>query len=137
MGNRTRRVAVTEGCFEEARKAFAHWRRSRQGKGRIPELLWTMAVSAAAEVGVTSAARGLGLNHTALTRRVASNDGVGFSRAAVSPGFLEMSLPELCGLGSCVLELSEGSGVRLRVELQGVSARDLASMSVALWKGRG
>ena len=57
--------------LERTRRRFERWRRTRKGRSRIPEPLWTSAVKAAGEYGVNKTAQALRLDYYALKKRVA------------------------------------------------------------------
>jgi len=58
------------GRLEAVRRHFEVWRKTRQGRARIPERLWTSAVKLAVTYGLCRTAQTLGLNYTALKDRI-------------------------------------------------------------------
>ena len=71
---RSKDKGVEPARFEAVRRRFELWRRTRQGRARIPERLWTSAVKLAATYGLCRTARTLGLDYNALKQRVESAD---------------------------------------------------------------
>jgi hypothetical protein len=126
-GKRMRREAVTgrQAGLARARREFERWRRRRQRGERIPESLWQIAVGVARAQGVSQASLALHLDYYDLQRRVAASTPVASSQAA--PTFLELSLPASRGQARCQLELSEVGGGQVRVEVSGLSPRELAT----------
>lgn len=108
------------------------WRRCpRRGHG-IPEGIWRDVATVAQAQGVHRVARSLGLNYDSVKRR-ASGWAVA-SKRKERPAFVELGPQSVGGDGSCVMELSTPSGVRLTVK--GVSAEQLSAL-VATVMSRG
>jgi hypothetical protein len=110
------------------RQALDGWRRARGRPRRIPEALWQAAVEAAHEHGVAKTARALGLDYYALARRLRARPG-----SPASPAFVEVSWPALGRAPEGRLELEDGTGARLRVELSGSAPAGLEALARALW----
>jgi hypothetical protein len=127
--------------LEALRRRFERWRQTREGRSRIPEVLWTSAVKAAGRYGLNPTARALGLDYKSLQRHVAVAAGRsdGPIRSA-KPGretpatFVELASPVGSGgLAECVLELENAGGAKMRMHLKGVAVPDLAALSRSLW----
>ena len=130
--------------LEALRRRFERWRQTREGRSRIPEVLWTSAVKAAGRYGLNPTARALGLDYKSLQRHVAVAAGRsdGPIRSA-KPGretpatFVELASPVgSAGLAECVLELENAGGAKMRIHLKGVGVPDLAALSQSLWGGQ-
>jgi hypothetical protein len=117
--------------LEEARGRFEEWRSNRRGKGRIPAELWSAAVEVARKEGINRTARELHVAWDDLKRRVATTGEV--RRQPGSPAFLELVAPQTQPVPECTLEV-EGSQGKLRIQLKGASASDLATLSRALFE---
>lgn len=108
-----------------ARSRFQAWRCRRQGGGRIPQRLWALAVRLVNRHGVSRTATALGLDYYSLKER---------SEAAVSepqssgPAFVELPSPVLVGK-QCLVELDNGAGASMRVQLVGYDAADVEALS--------
>jgi hypothetical protein len=113
---------------------FERWRRSRTLGTRIPEALWRAAVEVGREHGVSKTAQELRLDYYALKERLESAPGE--RSAAEQPGgrgFLEIPLCAPSATLECVLELDDGQGARLRVELKGAAPTELETLARAFW----
>lgn len=138
---RTRSVGVLPARLEGLRRRFDRWRGTRQGRRRIPEGLWILAVKAAGRYGFNPTARALRLDYYALKKRVEAADScrvsdgkaVSANRKAVAT-FVELAPPMSSGSRECLLELEEPGGSKLRVHLKGIEAPDLAALSQSLWR---
>jgi hypothetical protein len=117
--------------LEEAKGRFEEWRNNRRGKARIPAELWSAAVEVARKEGINRTARELHVAWDDLKRRVATTDEV--LRKPSSPAFVELVAPQTQSVPECTLEV-EGRQGKLRIQLKGASASDLAILSRALWE---
>jgi hypothetical protein len=116
--------------IEEARKQFENWRGDRKRGERIPVNLWATAVELAKQHGVWPTAKALKLDHSRLKRHV-WNDG----EDEKSGAFVEL-IPQGAMLYSCTVEMEDGQGARMRVELKG-TAVDVTALSRTFWSERG
>jgi hypothetical protein len=117
--------------LEEARGRFEEWRNHRSGKARIPAELWSAAVEVARKEGINRTARELHVAWDDLKRRVAVTGEV--RQQTGSPAFVELVAPQAQSVPECTLEV-EGRRGKLRIQLKGASASDLATLSRALWE---
>ena len=129
--------------LEAIRRRFERWRQTREGRSRIPEVLWAWAVKAAGRYGLNPTARALGLDYKSLQRHVAAacaSDGpVGNARPGreAPSTFVELAPPVVSsGLAECLLEVENAAGAKMRIHLQGVAVADLTALSQSLWGGQ-
>jgi len=113
--------------LEEAKARFGEWRKNRRGKARIPAELWSAAVEVAREEGINRTARELHVAWDDLKRHVPATGAV-----PQQPAFVELVTP-VQSVAECTLEV-EGRRGKLRIQLKGASASDLASLSRVLWE---
>ena len=108
------------------RERFEAWRRSRKVGARIPEKLWSLAVTLAETHGLSRTASALKLDYHSLKNRVAGRNSDSIS---VAPAFIELSpAPPAPSASECVIELEDGFGARMRVHLRGCELPDLADL---------
>ena len=118
-----KRVDVPES-LARGRERFEAWRRSRKVGSRIPDSLWSLAVTLAESHGLSRTASALKLDYYSLKDRVAARSGDSNSMA---PAFVELSPTPLApSTAECVIELEDGFGARMRVHLRGCEVPDLA-----------
>ncbi len=115
--------------LDEAKERFEKWRNNRSGKARIPAELWSAAVEVARKEGINRTARELHVAWDDLKRRMATMGEV--PRQPGSPSFVELVAPLTQSVPECTLEV-EGRWGKLRIQLKGASASDLATLSRAL-----
>jgi hypothetical protein len=113
--------------LEEAKARFGEWRKNRRGKARIPAELWSAAVEVARKEGINRTARELHVAWDDLKRHMPATGAV-----PQQPAFVELVTP-VQSVAECTLEV-EGRRGKLRIQLKGASASDLASLSRVLWE---
>jgi len=115
--------------LDRVRWRFERWHQARRRRSPIPERRWAVAVAAAQTHGVHRTARTLRLNSTDLQRRAGMADG-----APARTPFVELlSVPGPTS-PTCTLELENTRGTTLRLQLQGITPPDLATLSRTLWQ---
>lgn len=122
------------GGLGEAKRCFDQWRRRREGRGRIPEDLWQMAVRAATVHGVYATARRLRLNPTALKKRMVTHRQENATDDA--PQFLEFPWPGSMPATECILEAEDQAGRKLRIHLKGGATAQAGSLGRMLWRDK-
>jgi len=114
----------------EASRRFERWRRSSRRGKRIPAELWSLAVELAREHGVSKTSASLRLEYAALKRRLEA-EGAGVEERR--PRFVEVALGSVPAT-ACVVELADGRGLKLRVELPDRAAAQLSAVARSLWE---
>ena len=122
---------VLPGHLQQVRRRVELWRRSRQRGTRIPESLLASALNLVGTYGIYRTAKALRVDYYGLKKRVEQQGA--FSRRVPEDGsvptFVELALPAETGSGQCILELEDASGSKMRVELRGFGAPDLAALT--------
>jgi hypothetical protein len=116
-------------ALARARGQFQAWRGQRTRGDRIPEHLWALAVRLVKRHGVSRTATALRLDYYGLKKRATSA-----SRKAKSkdPAFVELPSPVVVGK-QCLVELDNGVGATVRVQLVGYDAADVTTVARSLW----
>jgi hypothetical protein len=123
----TERGTLTEG-LRRARSQFQTWRKQRQPGSRIPPDLWALAVRLVGTHGLSRTAAALGVDYYSQKKQVAA---AAQPRANV-PAFVEVSAPLAVGK-QARLELDNGAGATLRVQLLGYDPADLEALVHHFW----
>jgi hypothetical protein len=123
--------------LESTRRRFEQWRKTRSGgRPRIPESLWSLATRAARQFGVHRTCRALRLDYVVLKRHVETDATRGRPRQeAHRPGFVELVPSGSSSPTECVVEIEDPSGARMRIEIKGVAAPDLVTLTRSLRAG--
>ena len=111
------------------RRRFRAWRERRKPGVRIPQPLWTMAIRLAKAHGVSRTSAALGLDYYSLKKRA---EATAAPPRSSDPAFLELTPPVLLAK-QCRLELDNGSGATMRVQLVGYDAADIEALSRSFW----
>lgn len=119
--------------LERLRRRFDGWRQSRDGRSRIPEVLWVSAVKAVGRYGLNPTARALRLDYYSLKRRVEATASRGGSGHPPVTSFVELSPPVPTCSPECSLELEHPRGARMRIQTKGVPVPDLAALNRSFW----
>ena len=123
--------------MENARRRFERWRRTRKARTRIPESLWAAAVKLADAYGVYRTAKTLRLDYYALKKRLREKSSslrpAKTGQPASGATFVELASPLRTGLAECTLELEDAAGAKMRIQVKGIEARELAALSRSLW----
>ena len=118
------------------RRQLEAWRKARQHRDRIPELLWAAMAKLAKTYGVSPVSGALGIEYYALKERVA-----GWARPASSPtsprhaSFIEVKPAPFSQSPTCRVELEDRSGSKMTLHLEG-SPLDALSLVQAFWGRR-
>jgi hypothetical protein len=123
--------------FEDLRRQFAAWRKTRKHRDRTPEELWRLAADLARRHGVNPIAKALGLDYHNLKRRVICPTHTANNGATRTPTFIELpGLVPPVAPSSCTAELSNAAGSKMTVRWTGAAGADLAALAEAFWSQR-
>ena len=77
----------------------------------------------------------MGVEYGSLKKRLEQKSASGPRTASAASGtkFLELSAATRTGIPECTLELEHVEGTKMRIELKGIEATDLAALSRSLW----
>lgn len=129
------RTQVNSAEIEDVRQRLEEWRRTREGRGHIPERLWALAVQVARKCGLNQTARALRINYYALKKRLEPIGSGSRKERETRPSFLELVPPQVAAC-ECVVELEDAGGAKMRIELKSSEAPDLVALSTAFWSSR-
>jgi|SRR5271154_5132663 len=107
---------------------FQAWRRRRQGRSRIPQPLWALAVRLVQTHGISRTATVLGLDYYRLKKQVETAD----QPQSTGPAFVELPAPVVVGK-QCLVELTNEAGATLRVQLVGYDTADVEALARSFW----
>jgi len=106
----------------------------------MPAELWEAAAGLAAKHGVYAVARAVGVEYSALRRRVEAIDRPGLAdRSELAPAFVEfrpLSRDDSTPPVETILELSDGGKRRMTIRVSAGAAVDVAQVVNAFWSRR-
>jgi hypothetical protein len=131
-------TALYRDDVEQVRRRWAEWRSTHAVRSRLPEELWAAAVELVQHDGIDATARALDVDKPSLRKWVgrlnpsppqaARRKSQPKQRANALPAFVEL-LASGSGTGtSCVVEVESPRGAKLRLELKGMQASELAEL---------
>jgi len=97
---------------------------------RIPQALWRLAVRLVSRHGVGRTAGVLGVDYDTLKERAEA--AAAPEAPSASSAFIELPAPAAVSK-QCLLELDSSAGARLRVQLLGYDANEIAILTHRLW----
>jgi len=115
--------------LERGRSRIQAWREQGRPGGRVSEPLWAMAVRLAATHGLSRTATVLGVSYCGLKQRA---ELAGTAPQPSGSSFIEVRSPVVVGR-QCLLELDNGAGATMRVQLLGYDAADVQALASSLW----
>ena len=132
------RTSKTRGLpprLDKVRRRFEQWRRTRKIGSRIPHALWDSAVKLAEAYGVHATAKALGVDYYSLKKRLEEKSASRSRKVVPTNGatFVELAATARTGIPECLLELEDVEGTKMRIQLKGIEAPDLAALSRSLW----
>ena len=124
--------------LEGVRRRFEQWRETRGGRARIPDSLWASAARLAGRYGISRTAIALRINSSRLKRHLERRTAAVSDEAetTAAAGFVELTPFASGGSCECLLELEDGGGAKMRVQLKGIAVPDLAAISQSFWTRR-
>ena len=144
---RSRETHALPARLEAGRRRFERWRRTREGRSRIPNPLWNSAVKLSATYGIHRTAKTLRLNPDSLKKHVASADPhdlhgqkrvrrkmarsktarqVATGQEAVT-AFVELVPTEGACPPECIVELENPRGAKMRIRLTGRQSSEVVT----------
>jgi hypothetical protein len=118
-----------------AARRFAAWRRTRTTR-RIPEELWSLAAELGARYGVSRTARALRVQYYDLKKRISEEPSGAPTDEGPAPAFVEILTAPASVPSECVVEFEIPSGAKMRIEVKGGDAPDLAALSRVFFEPR-
>ena len=106
------------------RDELAAWRDNPGRVGRIPGAVWDKATALAKKYGVQAVSKALKLSYRDLKQRASGGRGRCGQEAGMVPAFVEVQSAPVHEEAGCVIELTKGSGTRMRISLKSAAAVD-------------
>ena len=131
-------TALYRDDVEQVRRRWAEWRGTHAVRSRLPEELWAAAVELVQRDGIDATARALEVDKPSLRKwagrlnatpsQAVRRKPLPKGRANVVPTFVEL-LASGSGTGTtCLVEVESPRGAKLRLELKGMQASELAEL---------
>lgn len=125
------RSSISDPQLETVKQQFKTWRETREHKSRIPNELWEAAAGLYGQYSVHHLSKTLRLNHTSLKNRIAAcktNE-----ESEPQQCFLELIPPQPSPVSSCLIEMENNRGEKMRMHFSGDVNLDLLALSKNFW----
>ena len=123
---------------EQVRRRWAEWRSTHAVRSRLPEELWAAAVELVQRDGIDATARALDVDKPSLRKwagrlnparpQPARRKSQPKQKANDLPAFVELLAAGSGTARSCMVEVESPRGAKLRLELKGIQASELAEL---------
>ena len=132
-------TALYRDDVEQVRRRWAEWRSMHAVRSRLPEELWAAAVELVQRDGIDATARALDVDKPSLRKwagrlnptpsQPVRRKSQPKQRANALPAFVELLASGSGGMAaSCLVEVESPRGAKLRLELKGMQASELAEL---------
>jgi hypothetical protein len=120
--------------LESIQYQFEKWRESRKSaRERIPENLWTAAISLCGQYSINQVSRALHLSYTSLKEKIPGLKPVSKKRKISSPFFVELDCHGSFPAAECVIEMENAYGSKMRMSFKGRADLDLLELGKSFW----
>ncbi len=125
-------LPVPSTSLSSVKLQFKTWRKTRKQKSRIPNELWTAAVSLSDRYSIHRISKALHVNHSALRDRVSARKA---NRSQQTyPCFIELPPQQSLSVSECLVEMENRSGDKIRMHYSGGGGPDLLALSQNFWE---
>lgn len=128
--------AAPDLTLNQLSEQIERWRQTRKRRRPMPEQLWQAAASLSKQLSIQQVSKALGLNYSALKKRVYLQDqpvNKHTPAAFIELGFEKQAAP----IVECIVEMQDGCGAKMRMHFRGKTDLDLLELGKAFWrKGR-
>jgi hypothetical protein len=131
-------TALYRDDVEQVRRRWAEWRSTHAVRSRLPEELWAAAVELVRRDGIDATARALDVDKPSLRKwagrlnparpQPARRKSQPKQKANDLPAFVELLGSGSGTARSCMVEVESPRGAKLRLELKGIQASELAEL---------
>jgi len=131
-------TALYRDEVEQVRRRWAEWRSTHAVRSRLPEELWAAAAELVQRDGIDATARALDVDKPSLRKwagrlnparpQPVRKESQHKQKANAVPTFVELLASGSGTATTCMVEVESPRGAKLRLELKGMQARELAEM---------
>jgi hypothetical protein len=122
--------------LKEIQNRFEDWRKTRQKREPIPEVLWESAVKVAQYNPIGRVSRVLRLDYRKLKERIHTRYGDSFFGMNVDAGFIEIDSRQLLCPVECIVETQQSDGARMKMHIKSPNGFNPLELAKAFWQKR-
>jgi len=119
--------------LEEIREQFETWRKTREKRTTIPDVLWEAAVSLCPRYSLCQVSKALRLNYSDLKLRVQASQSFLQSSPVIDPAFIDLGLKNPIFPAECTIEMEDQNGAKMRMYFKGEAGLDLLELGKVFW----
>ena len=130
--------ALSRDDVEQVRRRWTEWRSTHAVRSRLPEELWAAAVELVQRDGIDATARALDVDKPSMRKwagrlhpapsQPSRRKSQPKQSANALPAFVESLASGSSTATSCLVEVESPRGAKLRLELKGIQASELAEL---------
>ena len=119
--------------LEEIRDQFETWRKTREKRTTIPDVLWEAAVSLCPRYSLCQVSKALRLNYSDLKLRVQASQSFLQSSPVIDPAFIDLGLKNPIFPAECTIEMEDQNGTKMSMYFKGEAGLDLLELGKVFW----
>ena len=119
--------------LEEIRDQFETWRKTREKRTTIPDVLWEAAISLSPRYSLCQVSKALRLNYSDLKLRVQASQSFLQSSPVIDPAFIDLGLKNPIFPAECTIEMEDQNGTKMSMYFKGEAGLDLLELGKAFW----
>ena len=119
--------------LEEIREQFETWRKTREKRTTIPDVLWEAAISLSPRYSLCQVSKALRLNYSDLKLRVQASQSFLQSSPVIDPAFIDLGLKNPIFPAECTIEMEDQNGAKMRMYFKGEAGLDLLELGKVFW----
>ncbi len=127
-------ISSKSPALEEIREQFETWRKTREKRTVIPDVLWKAAVSLSPRYSLCQISKVLRLNYNDLKYRIQTSQSILQSSPVIDPAFIELGLKAPMLPAECIVEMEDQNGGKMSMHLKGSIGVDLLELSKVFWR---
>ncbi|RLB79903.1 MAG: hypothetical protein DRH24_11685 [Deltaproteobacteria bacterium] len=119
--------------LEEIREQFETWRKTREKRAAIPDVLWEAAVSLCPRYSLCQISKALRLNYSDLKHRVQASQSMLHSSPIIEPAFIDIGFKSPMLPAECIVEMEDQNGAKMSMYFKGEAGLDLLELGKVFW----
>ena len=119
--------------LEEIRDQFETWRKTREKRTTIPDVLWEAAISLSPRYSLCQVSKALRLNYSDLKLRVQASQSFLQSSPVIDPAFIDLGLKNPIFPAECTIEMEDQNGAKMSMYFKGEAGLDLLEFGKVFW----
>jgi len=112
-------ISSKKPTLGEIREQFEKWRKTREKRTTIPEVLWEAAVSLSPGYSPCQISKALRLNYNDLKYRIQTSQSMLHSSPVIDPAFIDLGFKSPMLPAECTIEMEDQNGAKMSMYFKG------------------